>query len=113
MKFIFDIFRPGQKYMRIRKLLEQEIWSVMGIRNNIKDYYQYPRSSNQATCYLQLYARNIERNLETVAFGYGQLSVRSLWPIILKQKTSSTSKYKLLFRILIQTLVYRRTYFKY
>ena len=71
-------------------MLEQVIIYAIGTRKNLNDYYQYPLSSCKVLSYPPIYARNIERDIQTIAFGCGQVSVKSLWPVILKQKLSGT-----------------------
>ena len=76
--------------MNVRKRLELEILSECGLRTNLYDYYQTPLLSNySSSCYPPLYFKNIEREIGATAIGYGQLSMRSLWPIVLKHKSSS------------------------
>ena len=60
-----------------------------GQRSNIYSYYQAPLLHNVTSPhYPPLYTRNVERLMGDTSTGPGQMSVNSLWPIMLMSTTS-------------------------
>jgi len=79
------VCRPGQRYLQVRKLIEQEIVFTLGSKRYANDYFQYPSACSS---YSQLYKRNIERSVGCGEFNYSQISTKSLWSILMKQNSS-------------------------
>ncbi len=86
----FNVYSPGQKYTRVRKILEQEIILTLGSKKNMSNYYQYIGSFGVATiCYSSLYSRNVERDIGLTNFRHSQISVQLLWKITSNEGGSS------------------------
>lgn len=55
-----------------------------GERSSLYDYYQSPLLSHVSSPYYPpLYTRNVERDLGSTMLSPGQMSLNSLWPIML------------------------------
>ena len=86
----FNVYSPGQKYTRVRKILEQEIILTLGSKKNMSNYYQYIGSLGVETiCYSSLYSRNVERDIGLTNFRHSQISVQLLWKITSNEGGSS------------------------
>ena len=78
--------RPGRKLAHVRKVLEQKVLLQCGSRTSVCDYYQSPLLHHFASPhYPPLYSRNIERKVGDTSIGVGQLSLNSLWPVMLME----------------------------
>lgn len=85
--------RPGRKLARVRKVLEQKILLQCGNRSSLCDYYQSPLLHHSASPhYPPLYSRNIERKVGDTSIGVGQLSLNSLWPVMLMEVDSRSKR---------------------
>ena len=85
-KSMYSNLRPGRKLIRVRKVLEQKVLLQCGNRSSVCDYYQSPLLDHFASPhYPPLYSRNIERKVGDTSIGVGQLSLNSLWPIMLME----------------------------
>ncbi len=81
---IVDIYRPGRRLSLARKVLEQKLLLGCGRRSSLFDYYQSPVQRQFASLhYPALYSHNIEREACSTELGVGQLSLTSLWPVML------------------------------
>ncbi len=57
-----------------------------GERSSLYDFYQSPILSHVSSPYYPpLYTRNVERDLGNTMLSSGQMSLNSLWPIMLMQ----------------------------
>ncbi len=68
----------------MRKVLEQKLLLGCGRRSSLFDYYQSPVQRQFASLhYPALYSHNMEREPCSTELGVGQLSLTSLWPVML------------------------------
>lgn len=82
--------RPGRKLAHLRRLLELQLLLQCGARPDTLSHYQNPTLHHLTSPrYPPLYVRNVEREAGGVALGVGQMSLNSLWPIMLMSAASS------------------------
>ena len=83
---VYFYCRPGRKLANIRKGLEMQLLLQCGERSSLYDFYQSPILSHVSSPYYPpLYTRNVERDLGNTMLSSGQMSLNSLWPIMLMQ----------------------------
>ena len=83
-------FRPGRKLAHLRRILELQLLLQCGERPNLHAYYQIPPLRHTSSPYYPpLYVHNLERSLGEAGLGVGQMSLNSLWPIMLLSATST------------------------
>ncbi len=85
--------RPGRKLAHLRRLLELQLLLQTGFRGNLPAHYQCPTFHHVSSShYPPLFTQNVERGLGEVGLGAGQMSLNSLWPIMLMSATTSTRR---------------------
>lgn len=87
--------RPGRKLARLRQQLELQMMLQCGRRDDLYSHYQLPIHLSFSPHYSLLFSRNLERHLGDSALGSGQMSVDSLWPIMLMSPERGVSRYQL------------------
>ena len=72
----------------MRQVVEQQIIQQCGARPDLYSHYQHPLLSHLSPSYPPLFTRNVERGSGETQFGPGQISLKSLWPVMLMTATS-------------------------
>lgn len=79
---------PGRRLCAVRQIVEQQIIQQCGARPDLYSHYQHPLLSHLSPSYPPLFTRNVERGSGETQLGPGQISLKSLWPVMLMTATS-------------------------